>query len=62
MADATALRTRIDRQRINTTQAHERRHWSKQLGVSEEELLAAVQAVGPQVDKVREYVTSRKSG
>ena len=62
MADDTSIRSNIDRQRISTTQDHERRYWSKELGISEEELLAAVQAVGSQADKVRDYVRGRKNG
>ncbi len=60
MADDTSVRSGIDRSRINTTQDHEIRYWTKELGVSEKELLAAVKAVGSSVDKVREHLGRSK--
>lgn len=59
MADDTSIRSQIDRTRINTSQDHEVRYWSKELGVTPEELKAAVQTVGNHADKVREYVKQR---
>ena len=61
MADDTSVRSGIDRSKINTSQDHELRYWAKELGVSPEELRAAVQAVGPSADKVRSYVAARKT-
>jgi hypothetical protein len=60
MADDTSVRTGIDRNRINTSQDHEVRYWTKELGVSAEQLQAAVQAVGSSADKVREYLSGRR--
>jgi hypothetical protein len=60
MADDTSLRNQIDRTRINTSQEHEVRYWSQELGCSADELRAAVQAAGNQVEKVRAFVQQRK--
>ena len=59
MADDTSIRSQSDRSRINTSQDHEVRYWSKELGCTPEELKAAVQAAGNQVDKVRAYIQHR---
>ena len=61
MADDTSVRSGSDCNKINTSQDHEVRYWAKELGVSPEELRAAVQAVGPSADKVRSYVAARKT-
>jgi hypothetical protein len=61
MADDTSVRSGIDRNKINTSQDHEVRYWAKELGISPEELRAAVQAVGSSADKVRSYVAARKT-
>ncbi|BDU17495.1 DUF3606 domain-containing protein [Lysobacter auxotrophicus] len=55
MTDNTKTRTGADRARINVNQEHEVRYWTQALDVTEEELRAAVDAVGPVADKVREY-------
>lgn len=55
MTDNTNARTGADRARINVNQEHEVRYWTQALDVTEEELRAAVDAVGPVADKVREY-------
>ena len=60
MADDTSVRAGIDRSRINTSQDHEVRYWTEELGVSAEQLQAAVKAVGSSADKVREYLKGRK--
>ena len=60
MADDTSVRSGIDRNKINTSQDHEVRYWTKELGISPEELRAAVQAVGSSADKVRDYVAARQ--
>ena len=60
MADDTSVRTGIDRSRINTAQDHELRYWTKELGVTPEELKAAVQAVGSSADKVRAFLAERR--
>ena len=56
MADDTNIRGSRDRSRINTTQEHEVRYWTKELGISEEQLRQAVQRVGSSADKVREHL------
>ena len=60
MADDTSVRSGSDRSKINTSQDHEVRYWTKELGVSAEQLQAAVKAVGSSADKVREYLKGRK--
>jgi len=56
MADDPSKAGAADRKRINIHQAHEVRHWTKALGVSEEELRAAVKAVGVMADDVRRHL------
>jgi hypothetical protein len=56
MADDTSNRGQQDRSRINITQEHEVRYWTETLGVSQEQLKAAVQAVGNSADKVRKHL------
>ena len=53
MADSLKDRGPQDRSRINTQEDWELRYWSKELGVSPEELRKAVQKVGPSADAVR---------
>ena len=48
-----------DRDRISLGEDYEVRDWTKMLGVSEEELREAVDAVGNSADKVREYLSGR---
>jgi Protein of unknown function (DUF3606) len=45
-----------DDQRINLEQDHEVNYWSKELGVSREQLRQAVQQAGPFVKNVREHL------
>lgn len=59
MADDPNLRTQADRTRINTSQEHEVRYWTEALGCTEEQLKAAVSAVGNSAEKVREHIKSR---
>jgi hypothetical protein len=59
MADDTSNRGQQDRSRINVSQEHEVRYWTKALGVSEEQLKAAVKSVGNSADKVREHLGKR---
>ena len=56
MDDDTSIRGPRDRSRINANQDHEVRYWTKELGVSEEQLRQAVQRVGSSADKVREHL------
>lgn len=48
-----------DRDRISLNEDYEIRDWTKSLGVSEDELREAVDAVGNRADKVRDYLKAR---
>ncbi len=48
-----------DRSRISLGEDYEVRDWTKALGVTEEQLREAVDAVGNSADKVREYLAGR---
>ncbi|RYF31211.1 MAG: DUF3606 domain-containing protein [Comamonadaceae bacterium] len=58
MSDNTS-KTALDRQLVSVDQEYEIRDWMKSFGCTEEELRAAVKAVGNSADKVREFL-SRK--
>lgn len=45
-----------DRDRINVNEDYELQYWTKALGVSADELRAAVKAVGPTAAAVRKYL------
>jgi hypothetical protein len=60
MSDDKTKRGAVDRSRINLEQDYEVRDWTKSLGVTEDELTAAVKAVGNSAEKVREYLSKRK--
>ena len=47
MADDKTKTGTLDAVRINVNEDYERRYWSKKFGVTMEELVAAVDAVGP---------------
>lgn len=53
MADNLSNRGPQDRARVNTSEPWELKYWTKEFGVTEEELKAAVKAVGPMVVDVR---------
>jgi hypothetical protein len=53
MADDKSKTGGQDRERINVNEDYELRDWAKRLGVSPEELKAAVRKVGPMADDVR---------
>jgi len=53
MADDLKQTGKADDQRINIEQDHELSYWSKELGVSREQLRNAVQQAGPMVRDVR---------
>jgi len=42
--------------RINVDEMYEVKHWAKELGVSIQQLLAAIEQVGPLVDAVRQHL------
>jgi hypothetical protein len=53
MADNLSNRGPQDRARVNTSEPWELIYWTKEFGVTEEQLKAAVKAVGPMVVDVR---------
>lgn len=59
MSDDLKERGPQDRSRINVNESHELRYWTKELGVNEDQLRAAVQAVGVSAAAVREHLTAR---
>ena len=56
MADDTKQRHGQDGKRIDVDQDYELRYWTKELGVTEQELKQAVRAAGTQIDTVRRYL------
>jgi hypothetical protein len=56
MADDLKQTGRNDDQRINVDQDHELSYWSKELGVSRDELRRAVEQAGPMVRNVRQHL------
>ena len=60
MSDDTNNRGPQDRQRINVNEDYEVRWWTKELGVSQEQLRAAVAQAGVMADDVRAQL-SRQS-
>jgi hypothetical protein len=53
MSDDLKTRGAQDRARISLTEEHELRYWTKALGVTKEQLAAAVHKVGNSADAVR---------
>lgn len=58
MPDDTS-KTGSDRKLISLEQDYELRDWTKSLGCTEEQLRAAVKAVGNSAEKVREYLKKK---
>jgi len=56
MADDLKQTGKPDDQRINLEQEHEVSYWSKELGISRDELRRAVQQAGPLVKSVRQHL------
>lgn len=56
MSDDLNNRGPQDRSRINVNEPHELHYWTKELGVTEPQLRAAVQAVGVSVSAVRTHL------
>lgn len=56
MTDNLSNRGPQDQNRINTSEEWELRYWTKEFGVTEEQLKAAVKAVGPMVVDVRKHL------
>lgn len=53
MTDDSGKRGSQDRIRIDVNQRHERRYWAEKFGCDEEELVRAVERVGPMVEDVK---------
>jgi Protein of unknown function (DUF3606) len=53
MPDDLKQRGAQDRARISMTEEHEVRYWTKELGVTKEQLAAAVKKVGNSAEAVR---------
>ena len=58
MSDNTS-KTGLDRQLVSLEEDYEVRGWMKSFGCTEEQLRAAVQAVGHSAEKVRAYVSKK---
>lgn len=56
MADDLNQRGQQDRSRINMNEPWEVKYWTRELGVSQEELARAVQQAGNSVSAVREQL------
>jgi hypothetical protein len=56
MADNLSDRGPQDRNRISTSEDWEVKYWTKEFGVTEDELRAAVKAVGPMTADVRKQL------
>ena len=56
MADNLNERGPQDRSRINVNESWELQYWTKELGVSEEQLRTAVKTAGPSAEAVRKHL------
>jgi Protein of unknown function (DUF3606) len=54
MSDDLNNRGPVDRSKINLSEKHEVRYWSKQLGVTELQLRDAVKVAGSSVENVKQ--------
>ena len=61
MGDNLQQRHGQDRSRINLYESWERLYWGRELGLTDDELEAAVEAVGDRVARVREYLREQRS-
>ena len=61
MADDTRKRGTADAMRINVNEDHELRYWTDKLGVSEQELRAAVKTAGTMAADVEKHFRTRRS-
>lgn len=60
MSDDLKNPGKADRDRINVNEPHEVAYWTKALGVTKQELEAAVKAVGVMAKDVREHLAKQK--
>lgn len=56
MTDDLKNRGAQDRARVNVNETHEVQYWTRELGVSEAQLKAAVQAVGVSAEAIRQHL------
>jgi len=56
MADNLSNRGPQDRNRISTSEDWELKYWTKEFGITEDQLKTAVKAVGPMVADVRKHL------
>ncbi|MFE0843117.1 DUF3606 domain-containing protein [Achromobacter insolitus] len=56
MPDDLKNRGPQDHSRINVNEDHEVRYWSKELGISEDQLRESVKAAGVSAEAVRKYL------
>lgn len=59
MSDNKAETGPQDRTRVNTSEDYEVRYWTQKFGCSKEQLLQAVQSVGPGAAAVEQHLRSR---
>lgn len=59
MTDDLKNRGAQDRARVNVNEAHEVQYWTRELGVSEAQLKAAVQAVGVSAEAIRQHLAKK---
>ena len=60
MADDLTKQAPCDLSRVNVSEPWECGYWYRHFGCTEDELRAAVETVGPLVDKVREHLENKK--
>lgn len=60
MVDDLKRRGHEDRERININEPSELHRWSKELGLTKDQLRAAVRKFGSTADKVRDELKKRK--
>lgn len=56
MRDEKIKKRPLDAFKINVLEDHELRYWSKTLNVTPDELIEAINIVGPQASRVRQYL------
>ena len=61
MPDDKSRRGGQDRKRINVNEDYELRDWSKKFGVSQDELKAAVKAVGDNASAVEKHLKGKRA-
>jgi hypothetical protein len=59
---ARSARDPASQAEVQTRPPEALRHWAQELGVTTDALQAAVQAVGPRVDRVKDFLTGAGAG